>query len=301
VAEHEVQRSLAALGGPDGLQRLLSMLTTQLRGLQRTVSHVALTESEALAVRVRASWPVVHSCMRVVCETETRRGGTQAARDLQSVEWAAGAVAEADVLKQVASSLRERGEATLRENTRCTQTEGDTDVERELAALKAELRSAAAHRQADAAKVHHLEASLIASSAARETHEGMVAGAVSAADAVDEGEQELVSCIPWPFRALLVSPEARKLLLQERFAADIRHLPAVKLNGVIMRLLESKVVDDNKARTLGVRPLRLSDSPKLHDNKTSTHCSRGVLLDCRASRENLFCAVLPCGVTIRPV
>lgn len=58
MAEHEVQRSLAAVGGPEGLQRLLSMLTTQLRGLLRTVSHAALTESEALAVRVRTCWRV---------------------------------------------------------------------------------------------------------------------------------------------------------------------------------------------------------------------------------------------------
>jgi alpha/beta superfamily hydrolase len=181
-------------------------------------------------------------------------------------------VAEADVLKQVARSLRERGEATMRENTRCTQTETDTDVgQRELAALKTEVRSAAAHRQADAAKVHELEARLIASTAARETLEAMVAGTVSAADAVDERKRKLVSCVPWPFHALLISPEARKLLMQEHFVADIRHLPAVKLNGVIMRLLESKVVDDNKARTLGVRPLRLSDSPKLNDLIASQH------------------------------
>jgi hypothetical protein len=43
----------------------------------------------------------------------------------------------------------------------------------------------------------------------------------------------------------------RPLLLQEVFPAELRCLPAGKLNGVIMRLLESKVTDDNNKRTLG--------------------------------------------------
>eukprot|EP00959_Pyramimonas_sp_CCMP1952_P380597 7974123-Pyramimonas_sp.AAC.2 len=115
-AEKEIADSTALLG-PEGLQGVLQDLHLQLSQVTRSVNRHLLGESAAIA--------------------------SQAARDLEQVEWAAGALKEAEAIQAQAVLLRQTQDENLRANTKECQTEEDGDVNllmKNLQDLAAEVR-----------------------------------------------------------------------------------------------------------------------------------------------------------------